>query len=330
MKRNFSFHDLRIFHTVISEGGTRQASRSLHLSQPAISHAIARIEQASGAALFDRQKQSLRPTAAGLYLFEESSRILDDITRIDEELHTIEQFGARSLRVTMTPGLAWDFSSNLVRQYGAENGRRPLILDMSSSVQAVSAVETGLTDIALGAFRKDSPGLMCIPFARSYVMAVLHKQHVLAGAEIVRLNEIEPATFIKPLWSDYIVAEGEHYQRINGWSGMQAHMSLLPGMINETKGLSLISALTAFDLINVYPDLVAIPIDIRQWFTFYLTMRKPGLQADLHERLLNALHNVLEERKIGVFRNTLTAPDAHEDAQQQSAAPRENAATHKQ
>src|SRR3546814_19422142 len=104
----------------------------------------------------------------------------------------------RSIRVTMTPGLAWDCSSNLVRQYGAENGRRPRILDMSSSVQAVSAVETGLTDIALGAFRKDSPGLMCIPFARSYVMAVLHKRHVLAGAEIVRLNEIEQATFIKP------------------------------------------------------------------------------------------------------------------------------------
>src|SRR5690606_38366142 len=215
MKRNFSFHDLRIFHTVISEGGTRQASRSLHLSQPAISHAIARIEQALGTALFDRQKQSLRPTAAGLYLFEESSRLLGDITRIDEELHTIEQFGTRSLRVTLTPGLAWGFSTSLVRRYGSGSRQRPLILDMASSVQAVSAVETGLTDIALGAFRKDTPGLTCLPFARSYVMAVLHKEHALAGAETVRLNEIEPATFIKPLWSDYIIAEGEHDQRLN-------------------------------------------------------------------------------------------------------------------
>src|SRR3546814_16388587 len=122
-------------------------------------------------------------------------------------------------------------------------------------------------------------------------MAVLHKRHVLAGAEIVRLNEIKPATFIKPLWSDYIVAEGEHYQRINGWSGMHEHMSLLPGMLNETKGLSLISALTAFDLITVYTDLVAIPIDIRPRFPFSLTLRTPGFPAHLPAPLLTALNH---------------------------------------
>ncbi|WP_245150679.1 LysR family transcriptional regulator [Pollutimonas harenae] len=53
MKRNFSFHDLRIFHTVISEGGTRQASRSLHLSQPAIIKAVQATGTTDGDAIMD-------------------------------------------------------------------------------------------------------------------------------------------------------------------------------------------------------------------------------------------------------------------------------------
>lgn len=310
MKRNFSFNDLRIFHTVVREGGTRQASRILHLSQPAVSHAIARIEQSSGTALFDRHKQSLRPTAAGLYLYEESSRILEEITRIDEELHSIEQFGARSLRITMTPGLAWSFSSDFVRQYCADNGQRPLILDMTSSVQAVNAVETGLTDVALGAYRKDSPGLVGVPFAQTHVMAVMHKQHALANQAVVRMQDIDPATFIKPLWSDYIVAEGEHYQGVNGWSALQAHMSLLPTMINETRGVSLITSLSAFDILAVYPNLIARPIDIRQWFTFYMTTRRQALQPETLQRLLGAVHAVVQQRKSGIFAEYLSIPDA--------------------
>jgi DNA-binding transcriptional LysR family regulator len=40
MKRNFNIHDLRIFYAVVMTGSTRQAAQSMHLTQPAVSHAI--------------------------------------------------------------------------------------------------------------------------------------------------------------------------------------------------------------------------------------------------------------------------------------------------
>lgn len=305
MKRNFNIHDLRIFYTVIMTGSTRQAAQVMHLTQPAISHAVSRLESATGVQLFDRSHKTLRPTEAGQYLYTEAKFVLDELVRIDEALHSIEQFGGRGLRIASSPALALSYAPEAVKRYLDEHGKRPFSVDVESSVQVISAVETMRADFGLGAVGQDSPRLNFTPFLRTDVMAIAHRDHPLARRRVVAVADIAPDTFVKPLWSDYVVAQGDTGDTTQLDFAMQAHMTLVPGTVRAVKGISLVNALSASDIALVYPDLVALPLASRQWFEFVLITRKDAQNQELTGRLLGALHATAQARRTGVYADTI-------------------------
>lgn len=305
MKRNFNIHDLRIFSTVVMTGSTRQAAQVMNLTQPAISHAVSRLEAATGVQLFDRSHKTLRPTEAGKYLYTEAKFVLDELVRIDEALHSIEQFGGRGLRIASSPALALSYAPEAVKRYLDEHGKRPFSVDVESSVQLISAVETMRADFGLGAVGGDSPRLNFTPFLRTDVMAIAHREHPLARRGVVAVADIAPDTFVKPLWSDYVVAQGDTGDSAQLEFGMQAHMTLVPGTVRAVKGISLVNALSASDIASVYPDLVALPLASRQWFEFVLITRRDAQNHELTGRLLGALHATAQARRTGVYADTI-------------------------
>lgn len=305
MKRNFNIHDLRIFYTVVMTGSTRQAAQVMHLTQPAISHAVSRLESATGVQLFDRSHKTLRPTEAGQYLYTEAKFVLDELVRIDEALHSIEQFGGRGLRIASSPALALSYAPEAVKRYLDEHGKRPFSVDVESSVQVISAVETMRADFGLGAVGQDSPRLNFTPFLRTDVMAIAHRDHPLARRRVVAVADIAADTFVKPLWSDYVVAQGDTGDTTQLDFAMQAHMTLVPGTVRAMKGISLVNALSASDITLVYPDLVALPLASRQWFEFVLITRKDAQNQELTGRLLGALHATAQARRTGVYADTI-------------------------
>ena len=59
-----------VFETIHAEGGITRAAEKLHLSQPAISHALSRLREMFGDPLFVRQGQSMIPTPLARNLVE--------------------------------------------------------------------------------------------------------------------------------------------------------------------------------------------------------------------------------------------------------------------
>lgn len=305
MKRNFNIHDLRIFYTVVMTGSTRQAAQAMHLTQPAVSHAISRLEQSTGVQLFDRSYKTLRPTEAGQYLYGEAKFVLDELVRIDEALHSIEQFGGRGLRIACSPALALSYAPDAVRRYLQANGTRPFSLDLESSVQAISAVDTMRADFGLGAVSQQSARLAFRPFLRTEVMAIVHREHCLARGDIVRVGDIRPDSYVQPLWSDYVMPQGDIAESMQLRSGMRAHMSLLAGTVCAVRGVSMVNALSAADIATAYPELVALPLASRQWFDFVLIARNEAASQEPAERLVEALHAAARERQRGVYEQAI-------------------------
>lgn len=305
MKRNFNIHDLRIFYTVVMTGSTRQAAQAMHMTQPAISHAISRLEHATGVQLFDRSHKTLRPTEAGQYLYGEAKFVLDELVRIDEALHSIEQFGGRGLRIATSPALALAYAPDALHCYVQTHGTRPFSIDLESSVQVISAVDTMRADFGLGAVSQDSARLAFQPFLRAEVMAIAHREHPLARGEVVAVGDIRPESYVQPLWSDYVMPQGDIAESLQLRSGMQAHMSLLPGTVRAVRGISLINALSAADIVAAYPELVALPLAARQWFDFVLIARNEAASLELAERLLDALRAAARARQQGVYARTI-------------------------
>jgi len=77
-----NYHHLRYFWTVAKEGGLRQASARLHVSQPSISTQIGELEEALGEKLFRRQGRANVLTEAG----QIALRYADEIFNLGREL----------------------------------------------------------------------------------------------------------------------------------------------------------------------------------------------------------------------------------------------------
>lgn len=95
---------LRTYLAVCREGSISGAARSLNISQPSVSVAIAQLERRLGGGLFDRGRQGIRLTAAGEALRRRAEMM--EVLLVDaEQAVALARDGVRGpLRIGGTPG----------------------------------------------------------------------------------------------------------------------------------------------------------------------------------------------------------------------------------
>lgn len=77
---------LEIIQAVDRHGSLTAAAERLHLTQPALSHCIRKLEDQLGTAIWHREGRSLRPTQAGHYLLGIANRLLPQLEHAEERL----------------------------------------------------------------------------------------------------------------------------------------------------------------------------------------------------------------------------------------------------
>ena len=111
---------LRYFAAVAEAGSLTAAAAQLHMSQPPLSVAIAKLEADLGVALLVRTPRGVEPTSAGRYLLDASSRVLGDV---DDIVSALRRFGsgvAGSITMAAVPVLMWHRIPRLLRAHAAE------------------------------------------------------------------------------------------------------------------------------------------------------------------------------------------------------------------
>lgn len=90
--------ELAIFVAVVQQGSTAAAGRKLRRSAPAITRAIAALEQRFGTRLVERTTRRLAPTEAGVRLLERAQQLLQDYQAVVQDTAEAQLSGL--LRVT--------------------------------------------------------------------------------------------------------------------------------------------------------------------------------------------------------------------------------------
>ena len=81
--------DLRYFETIAELQHVGRAALKLHRTQPALTSSIRRLEQACGAALFERAGRGIRLTPAGHVLLKWAQRVRFDLEDARREMAAI-------------------------------------------------------------------------------------------------------------------------------------------------------------------------------------------------------------------------------------------------
>ena len=135
---------------LISEHGTfTKAAKVAHLSQPALTAAIQRLEESMGARLFDRGRGGVRLTAAGQALVPHARAVLTSLA--DGRRAVGEVLALRAGEVRLGAG-ATSCTYLLPPLLAAFHARLPdlrLTLREATSLEALDAVEAGELDLAI-------------------------------------------------------------------------------------------------------------------------------------------------------------------------------------
>lgn len=195
MKNNLSvrwasLRDFEIIKTLIEKGSATQAAEVLGISQPAVSKAIASIEDKSGNVLFVREKGRLLPTKDALFFYEEILNIFSSLERIEDS--NWSKHTAQIIRVITTPTIAYTFLSPLTAQYLKERSNVRISLSVVKSVDMINEIREGKADLAYGnaEINNGLAELTVTPVLKSRVVCLMHQNHELAKKSIISINDL--------------------------------------------------------------------------------------------------------------------------------------------
>ena len=138
---------LRYFTSVVQWKGYREASRRLHVSQPAISRTITDLEDELGLKLFARTKRAAEPTPEGEIFYREAVQAL---ARVDSAVQTAKRAAngeIGKLSIGFLGSATSPFLPELVRTFKAQHPDVTLTLQELTPLQQDAAFEKGLIDL---------------------------------------------------------------------------------------------------------------------------------------------------------------------------------------
>ncbi len=142
-------HQLRIFEAVAQQLSFTKAAQALHLTQSAVSHQIAALEQEIGGPLFERQGRTILLTPAGDMLLQQTRRILSVLQEAKTAVQEAFRPGAGLIRIG-APATACQFIfPAAVREFRASYPDYQLSITPADSPQATKLLTDGIIDIGI-------------------------------------------------------------------------------------------------------------------------------------------------------------------------------------
>lgn len=202
---------LRYFQAVAYRGHLSQAAAELHIAQPSLSRAIARLEADLGVPLFERAGRGLRLNHFGTTFLRRVDRALRELDDARQEL--VDLAGLDHGRVAVASETLLTLTG-LMSAFRAEYPGVELRLYQSSAETMAQQLCAGEVDLCFASQPLQQPGLQARELLREEVILAVPSTHRLARRKRVRMADLanEPMVTTRPgYWprtlSDRLFAE---------------------------------------------------------------------------------------------------------------------------
>ena len=187
------FEQLRHLDAMETCATMTEAARRLHMSQPALSRSMQRLETEFGQPLFDREGRSMRLNDAGRVAVDWARQILRDERLMRDALDAVAR-RARTLRVgTVAPAPLWRLTSLMVERFPQETLTSESHTDND---QVVRGVIDGTFDLGIVTEPPDSALLSSCWIMDENLSVTLPPNHPLAARKAVTLADLDGETFL--------------------------------------------------------------------------------------------------------------------------------------
>jgi DNA-binding transcriptional LysR family regulator len=227
--------DIRYFAAVVEHGSLTKAATQLSVSQPTLTHAIARLEEALGGALWLRlpnRRAGVLPTELGQRVLQRGGRALAELEALGQDAAHLRGLTAGELRVGAVQSLAGTLLPRWVARFLERHPAITLDLPLVTSETAAGLINAGKLDAALvvGSQPLD-PAVKRTRCGEQELMAVVPGSHALAKRRAIPIAALAQEPFVLvPAGTFYAAAIEEVCRRAGFAPNVRARIASISGL----------------------------------------------------------------------------------------------------
>ncbi|MFC5523785.1 LysR family transcriptional regulator [Polaromonas jejuensis] len=244
---NFDLQQLEAFVAVAERGSFRAAADHIHLSAPALSRRIDKLETILGARLFNRTTRDVELTPLGSVFLERARAAMDDLESAMLGISDIAASRSGRVTVACVPSAAIYFLPSVVRSFSE---RYPLIrirvIDEAAG-PVLASVVSGESDFGISFMGSQVPGVDFDPIHTDPFVLAMPREHALAKRKSLSWAQLQNERLIavarssgnRQLLDDALAKAGVN----PSYRFEVSHIATLLGMVEAGLGLAAVPRL---------------------------------------------------------------------------------------
>jgi DNA-binding transcriptional LysR family regulator len=248
MSMNFDLADLRAFVAVAELNSFRAAAESIHLSQPALSRRIDKLEAALGVRLFERTTRSVSLTAVGRDFSHKARSLLDDLEASLLSMHEVAASQMGEVIIACVPSAVYYFLPKVLRDYHEQYPKiRVRIIDDSANA-VLESVARGEADFGINFIGTQEPDIEFQAILKEPFVVACRRDHPLARKRKVtwvELGQYDYLTVNKGSGNRLLVDLALTNSDVRpSWCFEAKHVSTLLGLVEAGLGVAVVPRLS--------------------------------------------------------------------------------------
>jgi DNA-binding transcriptional LysR family regulator len=292
---------LETFLAVVEERSFSRAATRLHRTQPAVSQAIAKLEQELGEVLFERTSRDGTLTDAGEVLREYAAKLLNLRTEAAGALAELRELHKGRLNIAANEYTCL-YLLPLLDEYRRRNPRIKLAVQRKLASRIPDEVLMHSVELGILSFRPDDSQVRSMVVYRDELAFVVNPRHALAKVGEVSIRQLGGQNFIahnipSPQRQKVIQTFNKHKTRLQMGVELPS-LEAIKRFVEMGNGVALVPALT------VGPDLESGAL---------VRVKVPELQMERKLRLVHRREATLSHAAVAFLKVVEEYATAHGD-----------------
>ena len=194
--RHATLRQLQVFEAIVRLGSFTRAAEELFLTQPTVSMQIRKLADAVGLPMFEHIGRKVKPTEAGLEMYEACRRLFDILSNLEMKIADLKGMKRGRLRmavVTTAKYLAPEILGEFSQLYPGID----LALKVSNRERIIERMLNNEDDLyVMGQATAEEFDVVSYPFSPNPLVVVAPRDHPLVNKKNISLETISAEPFI--------------------------------------------------------------------------------------------------------------------------------------
>jgi DNA-binding transcriptional LysR family regulator len=282
--RHATLRQLKVFESVARHRSFSRAAEELHLTQPAVSTQVRKLEDHAGLPLFEQLGKKIHLTPAGAQMLQSSREIIQKFQEAEEAMAQYKGVSGGRLNVSVISAGDYFFPRLLV-EFAQRHPGVTLNLGVCNREELLAQMEANLTDLAVMVRPPVDADADTVaePFAPHPYVVIAAPNHPLAGKKRIPVTRLAGEPFIvrekgSDTWASMQEAFGERLDELTIAMQIKS-METIKQAVMAGMGVSFLSAHTVSRELRersiVVLDVVGFPLMLNWFVVHRRTKRLP-------------------------------------------------------